>query len=130
MIYRSLLYFGFLGTILMLANSAQAQSVSSDGTLNTIVTRSGNIFTITNGTAARTNLFHSFREFSIPTGDSATFDLINTPSISTIFSRVTGGIPSNIDGMIQTINHSNPVSLFLLNPSGILFGANARLNIS
>ena len=107
---------------------ANAQ-VTPDATLNTTVSQSGNNFTITNGSAAGSNLFHSFREFSVPTGGSATFNLINTPNISTIFSRVTGGSISQIDGVIKTINSSNPVSLFLLNPSGIIFGANAQLNI-
>ncbi|MHC5728753.1 MAG: two-partner secretion domain-containing protein, partial [Nostoc sp.] len=41
----------------------------------------------------------------------------------------TGGNVSNIDGLIQTINSKNPVSLLLINPSGIIFGANAQLNI-
>ena len=104
--------------------------VTVDGTLKTSVGNVGNDFTITNGTAKGSNLFHSFAQFSIPTGGSATFDLGNTANITTIFSRVTGGIPSNIDGTIRTTNSTNPVSLFLLNPSGVLFGANASLNIS
>ena len=114
--------------MLLWSGFANAQ-VTPDATLNTTVSQSGNNFTITNGSAAGSNLFHSFREFSVPTGGSATFNLINTPNISTIFSRVTGGSISQIDGVIKTINSSNPVSLFLLNPSGIIFGANARLNI-
>jgi filamentous hemagglutinin family protein len=126
---RSLVWLGILGTGFMLASSVQAQQVMSDGTVNTIVTRSGNTFTITNGSAAGTNLFHSFQEFSIPTGGTATFDLVNTPAISAIFSRVTGGTVSSIDGAIRTINSSHPVSLFLLNPNGILFGKDARLDI-
>ncbi|KAM3110371.1 two-partner secretion domain-containing protein [Phormidesmis sp. 146-33] len=98
--------------------------------MNTIVTSpSSNNFTITNGSSAETNLFHSFITFSIPTGGTATFDLVNTPNISTIFSRVTGSNISNIDGLIKTVNSSNPVSLFLVNPNGILFGSNARLDI-
>ena len=112
--------------------SVSAQGVTSDGTLSTKVTSPDNLnFTITNGNQPNNgaNLFHSFSQFSIPTGGSATFDLLNTPNISTIFSRVTGGNISNIDGLIQTTNSSNPVSLFLLNPSGIIFGKNARLNI-
>ncbi|WP_442937585.1 two-partner secretion domain-containing protein [Nostoc sp.] len=108
--------------------SAIAQ-VTSDGTTNTIVNQSGNNFTIINGIDKGNNLFHSFNNFSVPRGGSARFDLINTPNISTIFSRVTGGSVSNIDGLIQTINSKNPVSLLLINPSGIIFGANAQLNI-
>jgi filamentous hemagglutinin family protein len=109
-------------------HSVQAQIVP-DGTLNTSVNSIGNTFTITNGTVRSSNLFHSFGQFSIPTNGVAAFDLINTPNVSTIFSRVTGGSPSSIDGTIRALNGANSVSLFLLNPSGILFGANARLDI-
>ena len=127
----------FCGSSLLLGGmlfpiTVSAQSITPDGTLSTTVTSPDNRnFTITNGNQPNngTNLFHSFSQFSIPTGGSATFDLVNTPNISTIFSRVTGGNVSNIDGLIQATNNSNPVSLFLLNPSGIIFGSNARLNI-
>ncbi|AFZ56322.1 filamentous hemagglutinin family outer membrane protein [Anabaena cylindrica PCC 7122] len=103
--------------------------VTSDGTTNTIVNQSGNNFNILNGIDKGNNLFHSFSNFSIPTGSSATFDLTNTPNIKTIFSRVTGGNISHIDGLIQTLNGNNPASLFLMNPNGIVFGQNAKLNI-
>ncbi len=108
--------------------SAIAQ-VTSDGTINTIVNPSGNNFTILNGIEKGNNLFHSFSNFSVPTGGSANFNLINTPNITTIFSRVTGGNVSHIDGLIQTLNSNNPVSLFLMNPAGIVFGPNSSLNI-
>ncbi|MEH2091318.1 two-partner secretion domain-containing protein [Nostoc sp.] len=108
--------------------SAIAQ-VTSDATTNTVVNQSGNNYTIINGIEKGNNLFHSFSNFSVPTGGSANFDLINTPNIATIFSRVTGGNVSNIDGLISTLNSNNPVSLFLINPAGIVFGKNARLNI-
>jgi len=117
-----------LVTILLENDCVQAQ-ITADGSLRTNVSENGNNFTITNGSVAGNNLFHSFQQFSVPTGGSATFNLGNTPNISTIFSRVTGGSVSLIDGLIQTINNSNPVSLFLLNPSGIIFAPNAKLNI-
>jgi filamentous hemagglutinin family protein len=132
--FRGLLTTGLLTSgivlpaILLWSRCAIAQ-VTSDGTTNTIVNQSGNNFNILNGIEKGNNLFHSFSNFSVPTGGSATFDLTNTPNISTIFSRVTGGNISNIDGLIQTINSSNPVSLFLMNPNGIVFGQNASLNI-
>ncbi|ELS33356.1 MULTISPECIES: filamentous hemagglutinin N-terminal domain-containing protein [Pseudanabaena] len=122
--------FLFWGMFLPIA--VTAQPITADGTLSTTVTSPDNLnFTITNGNQPNSgaNLFHSFSQFSVPTGGSATFNLVNTPNITTIFSRVTGGSVSNIDGLIQTINNNNPVSLFLLNPSGIIFGANASLNI-
>jgi filamentous hemagglutinin family protein len=124
--FLSTLTIGFLSSALVLPAIAQ---VTSDGTTNTIVNPSGNNFTILNGIEKGNNLFHSFSNFSVPTGGSATFNLIYTPNITTIFSRVTGGNVSNIDGLISTLNSSNPVSLFLMNPAGIVFGANARLNI-
>ncbi|MEH2066319.1 MAG: S-layer family protein [Nostoc sp.] len=111
---------------MMLTANAQ---VTSDGTTNTIVNPSGNNFNILNGIEKGNNLFHSFSNFSVPTGGSANFNLINTPNITTIFSRVTGGNISHIDGLIRTLNSSNPVSLFLMNPNGIMFGQNASLNI-
>jgi filamentous hemagglutinin family protein len=116
--------------VLMMANVAAAQSISGDGTLGTTVAtpNTPRDFVITNGTATGQHLFHSFREFSIPTGGSATFDLVNTPGVNMLFGRVTGGTASNINGVIQTLN-GGPVNVFLLNPSGIVFGPGAQLNI-
>ncbi|MBI3988957.1 MAG: filamentous hemagglutinin N-terminal domain-containing protein, partial [candidate division NC10 bacterium] len=49
-------------------------------------------------------------------------------SIANILSRVTGGEPSAIDGLLRsTIPGAN---LFLLNPAGVLFGPNASLDVS
>ncbi|MBY5284452.1 filamentous hemagglutinin N-terminal domain-containing protein [Anabaena sp. PCC 7938] len=104
--------------------------VTSDGTTKTTVNIVGNDFTILNGMEKGHNLFHSFSNFSVPTGGSAKFDLTNTPNITTIFSRVTGGNISHIDGLIQTLNSNNPASLFLINPNGIVFGPSAKLDIS
>ncbi len=118
-----------LRAILPWSGSANAQ-VTSDGTTNTIVNPNGNNFTIINGIEKGNNLFHSFNNFSVPTGGSAIFDLTNTPNITTIFSRVTGGNVSDINGLIQTVKGNYPVSLFLMNPAGIVFGKDAVLNIS
>jgi filamentous hemagglutinin family protein len=118
-----------LPAILLWSGCANAQ-VTIDGTTNTTINQSGNNFTILNGSKNGSNLFHSFGEFSISTGGSATFNLINTPNITDIFSRVTGKNISNIDGLIRTVNNTNPVNLFLMNPAGVVFGKNASLNIS
>ena len=109
---------------LLRSETAQAQ-VSADGTLSTTVTSADQRnFVIENGDRAGGNLFHSFREFSIPTGGSAYFN--NAATVQNIFARITGGNVSNIDGLIRANGAAN---LFLLNPSGILFGSNARLDV-
>lgn len=102
----------------------QAQ-VTSDGTLSTEVSTEDNRnFTITGGSQAGGNLFHSFGEFSVPTGGSVAFD--NALDVQNIISRVTGGSVSSIDGLIRANGSAN---LFLINPKGIIFGSNAQLNI-
>jgi filamentous hemagglutinin family protein len=113
-----------LSLLLLLHPEANAQ-VTADGTLSTQVNSTdGRNFVIENGDRAGNNLFHSFREFSIPTGGSATFN--NAIDVQNIFSRVTGGSISNIDGLIRANGSAN---LFLLNPNGIVFGSKASLNI-
>ncbi|MBI1778222.1 MAG: filamentous hemagglutinin N-terminal domain-containing protein [Proteobacteria bacterium] len=71
------------------------------------------------------NLFHSFGRFNLLTGESATF--FGPGSVSNIIGRVTGGSVSSIDGTIRsTIPGAN---LFLVNPAGMMFGANASLDV-
>ena len=105
-------------------NNPVFAQVTSDGTVNTEVNTDGNTAEITGGETRGDNLFHSFRDFSVGAGDEAFFN--NANDISNIFSRVTGGNISNIDGLIRSNGSAN---LFLINPAGILMGENARLDL-
>ncbi|BAY83540.1 filamentous hemagglutinin-like protein [Calothrix parasitica NIES-267] len=116
---------GFITGLLISGLALPAFSqVTSDNTTNTTVNQSGNNFNIINGIQKGNNLFHSFKEFSIPTGGSATFN--NSTDVVNIINRVTGGNISNIDGLIKANGNAN---LFLINPAGIVFGENAKLDI-
>ncbi len=71
------------------------------------------------------HLFHSFQDFNLNSHESATFSGAN--SIRNIISRVTGGNPSQIDGLIRsTIPNAN---MYFINPYGIMFGPNASLDV-
>lgn len=112
-------------TLGLLPFSINAQDITIDGTTNTEVTSPDNQnFNIDGGDLAGSNLFHSFGNFSVSTNGSAQFN--NAPDVENIISRVTGGNVSNLDGLISANGSAN---LFLINPSGIIFGENASLSI-
>ncbi len=114
-------------TVLIVLNpviSAQAQ-ISSDGSLSTKIITTDNLnFEIEDGNPSGNNLFHSFNEFSVPTNGSAFFN--NALNINNIFTRITGGKISNIDGFLGANGSAN---LFFLNPQGVIFGPNANLGL-
>lgn len=112
-----------ISLILLKATSAQGQIIP-DRSVDSRVKLQGNTFLIENGATRGSNLFHSFQDFSVPTGGTAYFN--NAASIQNIFSRVTGTSVSSIDGTLQA---NGTASLFLVNPNGIIFGENARLDI-
>jgi len=104
----------------------QAQIIS-DGTLSTeVITTNNQDFIITNGTRVGSNVFHSFKEFSVLQGGSASFANANNLDVKNIISRVTGTSISKLDGLITANGSAN---LFLINPNGIIFGPNAKLDI-
>ncbi|MCP4107174.1 MAG: filamentous hemagglutinin N-terminal domain-containing protein, partial [Desulfobacteraceae bacterium] len=107
--------------------TVQAQ-ITLDGTCGVSGVLEGPDFKIEAGMGKEygNNLFHSFGKFNINTGETAIF--YGPESVTNIITRVTGGSQSWIDGSLKSdIAGAN---LFLLNPSGIMFGPNASLDIS
>ena len=103
---------------------AQAVTSANDGT-GTVVTQTGDTFDITGGTQAGANLFHSFEQLGLSSGQVA--NILSSPNIENILGRVVGGDPSVINGMLQVIGGDS--NLFLINPAGIIFGPNAQISV-
>ncbi|AFY39959.1 filamentous hemagglutinin family outer membrane protein [[Leptolyngbya] sp. PCC 7376] len=76
------------------------------------------------GALRQTNLFHSFQEFNVPALEEVYF--VPEASVLNIFTRVTGNNSSDILGKLGVYGSPN---LFLVNPNGIYFGADASLDI-
>lgn len=117
-----LLQTAVLGT-LMLGTAAPAQILPLG---NTTAAVEGTQIEIMGGaqSADGENLFHQFESFNVETLETVTF--IAPESVDNIFGRIQGGQISTIDGGLAVSNQAN---LWLLNPAGIFFGANAHLNL-
>jgi filamentous hemagglutinin family protein len=79
---------------------------------------------IDGGAIRGTNLFHSFTDFNVSPSRGVYFT--SPANISHILTRVTGGNPSNIFGTLGVLGNAN---LFLINPHGINFGFDAKLDV-
>ncbi len=122
---KSLFISAFLIQIIIPARGHAQSAITSDGTMNTTVTFDQGNYTISDGTIKGSNQFHSLGRFNVPTEESATFT--GPQTIENIISRVTGGEVSEIDGRISS--EIDGANLFLVNPTGILFGPNATLDV-
>ncbi len=115
-------------TMLGILTPALAQvptTITPDGSLGTTVSQSGSVHTIDGGTILGPNQFHSFDRFNVSNGDTVSFT--GPASVENILSRVTGGSQSMIDGTLQS--DIAGAHLYLLNPSGVMFGPNAQLDV-
>lgn len=120
----------FTSAIALLNSPASAQIVPDDSlgsersSLQRDVLVNGQRADQIQGGAQRdSNLFHSFEQFNV--GDGQRVYFAAPDGIDRILARVTGG-RSRIDG---TLGASGTADLFLLNPNGIVFGQNARLDV-
>ncbi|WP_292857816.1 filamentous hemagglutinin N-terminal domain-containing protein [Nostoc sp. LPT] len=128
---KSIISLCLISTVLSQALPAYAQIIP-DNTLSSEASQlkqnliiNGALGDKIDGGAIRgSNLFHSFSEFNIENGQRVYFG--NPTGIENILTRVTGGNASNIFG---TLGVNGAANLFLINPNGILFGENARLDV-
>jgi filamentous hemagglutinin family protein len=129
-IYASILSFCLLPSAICLL-PAQAQ-ITPDNTLGAensrltpnVLINNANADQIEGGAQRGSNLFHSFTQFNVGNRQRVYFG--NPDGVQNILTRVTGGQSSNILGTLGVNGNAN---LFLINPNGILFGQNARLDI-
>ncbi|NEO88373.1 MAG: CHAT domain-containing protein, partial [Spirulina sp. SIO3F2] len=125
------LFCTVLGGLPLFAASSltvQAQTIApaTDGT-GTQITVVGDRIDIHGGSLSGdgANLFHSFQEFGLTASQIANF--LSQPGIEHILGRVVGSNPSVINGLLQVTGGSS--NLYLMNPSGIILGAQAQLNV-
>ncbi|MEO1589698.1 MAG: CHAT domain-containing protein [Cyanobacteria bacterium J06632_22] len=109
---------------LSLSTPAYGQSITS-GDDRTLVNQTGDQYNISGGISAGQNRFHSFDQFGLSAGELANF--LSQPDVLNILARINGGDPSVINGTLQITG--SQANLFLLNPSGVLFGPNVVLNL-
>ncbi len=114
-----------MGSAVFAQSIVPTQGVGSLGTQVAPDVTNAQQLNITGGTQAAANLYHSFQQFGLTQGEIANF--MSNPSIQNILARVSGGNASVINGLVQVTGGNS--NLYLLNPAGIIFGANSSLNV-
>lgn len=112
---------------LLLQPPLASAEVITDGTLGRATSLSAPNYRIAAdlGQQFGGNLFHSFSQFNLKQGETATF--VGPNSVTNIISRVTGGSRSEIDGTIRS--EIPGANLLFINPMGFLFGPHASLQV-
>ncbi|MDZ7959794.1 MAG: filamentous hemagglutinin N-terminal domain-containing protein [Aulosira sp. DedQUE10] len=119
-------------SLILLSSTPAYSQINPDNTLGAessrltpnVLINGANADRIDGGAQRVSNLFHSFTQFNINDGQRVYFG--NPSGVLNILTRVTGGQGSNILG---TLGVDGIANLFLINPNGILFGQNARLDV-
>ncbi|NEO37289.1 MAG: filamentous hemagglutinin N-terminal domain-containing protein [Moorea sp. SIOASIH] len=130
-IYRLVQASPFVLCSLLGATTALGQ-ITPDNTLgneSSVVTPNVNVNgaladLIEGGAIRDSNLFHSFSDFNVGEFGRVYFGL--PAGVANILSRVTGANVSNILGTLGVLGNAN---LFVINPNGIFFGPNSRLDL-
>ncbi len=120
------------GSILSVAIALHSQPATAQispelNSTNTVIRTTTNGVDVLGGALSSdgSNLFHSFQQFGLSPNQVANF--ISNPTLQNILVRVVGGDVSRIDGTLQVTG--GPANLYLINPSGILLGPTASLNV-
>jgi len=117
-----------------LSAPAVLAQIATDGTLGARQAFTGNSIAIPSaiGRYVNGNLFHSFQTFNVATGQTVSFlptpVTFETPTLNNIIGRVTGGTASLIQGTVRSA--APGVNLYLINPSGIVFGPGALVDVN
>ncbi|MBP0017204.1 MAG: filamentous hemagglutinin N-terminal domain-containing protein [Cyanobacteria bacterium SBLK] len=119
-----LLLASCLGTLALPARSQLLPDATLGAENSRVLPMDGLRDLIEGGAIRGTNLFHSFQEFNIEAGREVYF--ANPETIANILTRVTGNNLSQILGTLGVLGDAN---LWLINPNGIYFGADAKLDI-
>ena len=126
-----------LGIAALAASQAQAQVVTDIAPdtapgfdTGTVVSTSGNETQIGGGELSGTNLFHSFAEFDLGNGDTATWvrGMADANTITNVINRVRSGSASNIDGTLAMADMPN-ADFWFINPAGVVFGDGASVQV-
>lgn len=125
---RIVSFFSIVGTSAFFTNKVVAQ-ITPDASLGAESSRVNPLNQllerIDGGAIRGTSLFHSFQDFNIKEGRGAYFS--NPAGIENIIGRVTGENYSQILGTLGVLGNAN---LYFINPNGIIFGPNSRLDIN
>jgi filamentous hemagglutinin family protein len=123
--YKYISQLSFLCFLLpSLSVNAQLIPDSSLGKENSTVNFKGDRDLIEGGAIRDRNLFHSFKQFNVNPNQKVYFS--NPDNITNILTRVTG---SNLSKILGTLGVNGNANLFLINPKGIVFGENVKLDI-
>ncbi|MCB1920723.1 MAG: filamentous hemagglutinin N-terminal domain-containing protein, partial [Candidatus Competibacteraceae bacterium] len=116
-----------IGLFILATSPIASAEVTMDGILGPAGPLAGPHYAIPAelGQQHGSNLFHSFNQFSILSGESATFS--GPDSVQNLIGRVTGGTSSTIDGTIRSTIPG--ASLYLINPVGVLLGEQAQVDV-
>ncbi|MBN1239803.1 MAG: filamentous hemagglutinin N-terminal domain-containing protein, partial [Gammaproteobacteria bacterium] len=117
------------GWLLFMLPASSPGQIATDGTLGPAGALPGPDYLIDAaiGQQVGPNLFHSFSEFNVNTGESATFTSAFSGATANVIGRVTGANASGIDGLLRS--DIPGAAVWLVNPNGVLFGANAALDV-